>query len=351
MRAVPFYFDFVSPYSWLALERAPLFAREHGIRFDPRPVVYAKLLEAHGLLGPAETDAKRRYTYFDVARCARRAGLRLEGPPAHPFRSLEALRVAVLYRNTPHAMDLAVALAHACWAEGRDLCDAAVLERTVDAVGLDAARLSDRAADPAVKRELQRLTEEALALGLFGVPSFVVDGDVFWGHDRIDQLAERLAGGRSLSSEEADRLLARPRAVVRRGTGSAPVTDDDEHARHLFETWLDAYGRAWEWKNADAFVALFTPAADYHWTPFGPPKQGREGIRTAFDAAVTTQRDIRFSHDVLAVDQRRGIAHWTCRLVRIATAREFTIDGILTAEFDPAGLCHRFREWWHSDEA
>src|SRR5262245_25167032 len=101
MNSVLFFFDFVSPYSWLALMGAPAFEKAHGVRFDLRPIVYAKVLEAHGLFGPVETPVKRRYTIHDVARCARRLGLRFFGPPEHPFRSLAALRVATLHRETP----------------------------------------------------------------------------------------------------------------------------------------------------------------------------------------------------------------------------------------------------------
>ena len=357
MRDVILYFDFVSPYSWLGLECARGFAEEHGVRWDLRPIVYAKLLEANGLLGPAETDAKRRYTFFDVVRCARRLGLRVQGPPAHPFRSLDALRVATLFRTEAQALDVVVGLAHACWADGRELGDPGVLAEVVESVGLDPARLQARTQDAAVKNELRRLTDGALELGVFGVPSFVLDGEIFWGHDRLDYLAERLADPSRPSDAVADRLLARPRAVVRRRTdpsSSPPAFRDQESVQQLrrrFEAWLDAYGRAWERRDEDGFVALFSREADYHWTPFGPPKRGREGIRAAFREAVATQRDIQFSREVLAVDEQLAVAHWTCRFVRRATDRPVMIDGILTASFGADGLCNRFREWWHREEA
>ena len=75
-REIQFHLDFVSPYSWLALLRAEEFGGRHGVRWDLRPVVYAALLDAHRLVGPVETEAKRRYTFEDVARCARRRGPR-----------------------------------------------------------------------------------------------------------------------------------------------------------------------------------------------------------------------------------------------------------------------------------
>ena len=91
MTTVAFYLDFVSPYTYFALTQARRFESDHGVRFDVRPVVYAKLLDAAGLVGPAEREAKRRYTFADVLRSAHRLGVPLVGPPAHPFRSLEAL--------------------------------------------------------------------------------------------------------------------------------------------------------------------------------------------------------------------------------------------------------------------
>ena len=124
---VRFYFDFISPYSWLALMQAEEFARLHDVRWELHPVVYSALLDATGLLGPAEVPAKRRYTFHDVVRCAGQLGFRLTGPPEHPFRSLEALRTSCLFRDEPQALRLAMRLADTCWGEGRPLTDAAVL--------------------------------------------------------------------------------------------------------------------------------------------------------------------------------------------------------------------------------
>ena len=217
-RTAHFYLDFISPYSWLALMQAERFAAEHGVRWDVRPVVYAALLQASGLVGPAEVTAKRRYTLRDVVRCAHELGLRLTGPPEHPFRSLDALRTAYLFRQEqPQGLQLAVRLSDACWGEGRRLSDPDVLVEIVRELGLDATRLAQRIADPAVKRGLRELTDEALSRGVFGVPTFVVDEELFWGHDRMDHLARHLAGAGPPSSGLTEKLLARPRGVVRKG--------------------------------------------------------------------------------------------------------------------------------------
>lgn len=198
---VAFYVDFISPYTYLALAQARRFEREHGVRFEPRPVVYAKLLEATGLVGPAQVEVKRRYTFADILRCAHRQGVPLVGPPAHPFRSLEALRTVVLHREHPRVLDLVVALATACWAERRDLTDVAVIADVTTRAGFDASDLAARIAAPDVKDALAASTAEAIERGVFGVPTFAVDREMFWGHDRMAHLADYLAGRLPPASE------------------------------------------------------------------------------------------------------------------------------------------------------
>jgi len=117
-----------------------------------------------------------------------------------------------------------------------------------------------------------------------------------------------------------------------------------------FDDWLRRYGAAWEGRDADSAAALFSPDAEYYWTPFGPPKRGRGEISRAWSEATSRQRGIRFRFRVLGLTGDTGIAHWNTRLVRVATGREIEIDGILFAEFDGTGLCRVFREWWHSTE-
>lgn len=217
MRTVAFYFDFVSPYSYLALTQARRFEAEHDIRFDVRPIVYAKLLDAAGLVGPAERDAKRRYTFADILRVAHRLGVPLVGPPAHPFRSLEALRALTLWRTDDRALDLAVALSSACWGEGRDLTDLGVIADVVSSAGFDARRLPERIAEEATKKALAEATAAAVEAGVFGVPTFVVGDELFWGQDRMADLAEHLVGRLPLASALAAPMLARPRGADRRG--------------------------------------------------------------------------------------------------------------------------------------
>jgi ketosteroid isomerase-like protein len=117
------------------------------------------------------------------------------------------------------------------------------------------------------------------------------------------------------------------------------------------EKWLRAYGDAWERKDAEAFTCLFSPNVLYYWTPFEEPKQGRDGLAEAVLAAVSRQRDIHFTSEILATGSEAwGIAHWHCTFDRIGTGVRVSLDGIFLMEFDEGGLCTVFREWWHSDE-
>lgn len=217
MTDVTVYFDFVSPYAFLALTQLGGFAAEHGVRFRVRPVVYAALLGHHGLVGPAETEAKRRYTFFDASRSAALLGVTLVGPPAHPFRSLEALRAACLFDESGRAPALVAAIGSAAWSAGRDITDVGVLADVVATAGFDATDLAVRIAAPEIKERLKAHTAAAIAQGVFGVPTFVLDDEIFWGHDRMAHLASRIAGRLPNVTAAAEAILARPRGADRPG--------------------------------------------------------------------------------------------------------------------------------------
>jgi hypothetical protein len=114
-----------------------------------------------------------------------------------------------------------------------------------------------------------------------------------------------------------------------------------------FETWLRGYKRAWEGRDSAAAAALFTPDAEYYWTPFDPPQKGRQAIAGVWSAAVQGQRDIAFEYSVLATAGARGTAHWHASFESVPAGSPVELDGILIAEFAAAGQCRIFREWWH----
>jgi 2-hydroxychromene-2-carboxylate isomerase len=213
---VDFYFDFVSPYSYFAWLHARPRIAGAGVRVVPRPVVLFALLRHGGMLGPAEVPLKRAYLLRDCLRYAGRHGVPFALPDPHPFLSVTALRLALPEVAGADQERVIDALYHAGWAEGRDLSDAGVLAAILERAGLDGPRLLAATQEPAVKDALRRQTDEAMAQGLFGVPSFCVDGELFWGHDRVDDLCEYLAGDDPLDRARLAELLARPAAVLTR---------------------------------------------------------------------------------------------------------------------------------------
>jgi len=221
MSAVPkqadFFFDPISPYAWLAarsLERL----EDAGVQVRFVPVLFAGLLKAHGNLGPAEVPAKRLYLFRDVMREAARRGLSFTGPPGHPFNPLAALRMCTALGDDLERRRLALALMTACWERGEDVSDAAMLARLADEAGFDGHGLLARAATPEVKLALVAATDAAIADGVFGVPTFRLDGELFWGGDRIEALLWRLEGG-AIDEDRLARFLARePLAQRRMGT-------------------------------------------------------------------------------------------------------------------------------------
>ena len=118
-----------------------------------------------------------------------------------------------------------------------------------------------------------------------------------------------------------------------------------------FDDWLWAYGQAWERRDPDGFGSLFTEEAKYHWTPLDPPKDGRDAIRNAFEAAVARQRDIHFSYQVVTMEPTVCVVRWQCRFQRVPEDHEVRLDGVMLVRMNDAGKCDEFREWWHSSES
>jgi 2-hydroxychromene-2-carboxylate isomerase len=189
-----FYFDFVSPYAYLAWTQLFALAERHRREVELAPVLFAGLLGAHGSIGPAEIPAKRRHLFTDVVRTARRIDVPFAIPPSHPFNPLLALRVVSLPAVAPARRALVDALYAAVWAGGPGVTDAAEVARIADRVGLDGAALVAEAATAEAKDRVRRATDDAIAAGVFGVPSVIVDGELFWGFDAFANLEAFLRG-------------------------------------------------------------------------------------------------------------------------------------------------------------
>ena len=207
MRAITWYFDFVSPFACICLHR--LKELPEGVQIEYRPVLFAGLLNHWGQKGPAEIASKRRYTYRWSNWWAQRLGIRFRYPAGHPFNPLHHLRLALACGCAPEAVRR---IFEAIWTSGADAADPAAFAKLARALGVDAARLGDQE----IKETLRRNTEEAAARGVFGVPTFEVDGELFWGADSIDFVRAFLADPSVVRNDEMRRLDGLPVAAARK---------------------------------------------------------------------------------------------------------------------------------------
>lgn len=194
MDSIRFYFDYISPNAYFAWKKLPALAEKYGFGIEPVPVLFAGLLEASGSLGPAEMPAKSLWMSKNNLRKSLLLGIELHPPAFHPFNPLLSLRVSSLPLDPPERTALIDALFDAVWVRSLHVSDAAVVQQIGAEVGLDGAKLIEEAQTPENKARLRAQTDDAIARGVFGVPSMEVTGEIFWGFDDFPHLELRLAG-------------------------------------------------------------------------------------------------------------------------------------------------------------
>lgn len=190
MKHITFYLDFISPYAYLAFEKMPEVLMGHSYRISYKPILFAALLKHHGQLGPAEIPEKREWTYRQVLWLAQQQGVDLQLPTQHPFNSLGLLRLALACSaaGRPNRFVCETVFRHV-WQGGADATDAQRLQ------GLAKQLAPERDANnEIIKNELKANTDAAIASGVFGVPTFEVDGKQFWGLDSLPMLQAYLSG-------------------------------------------------------------------------------------------------------------------------------------------------------------
>ncbi len=206
MARLVWYFDFLSPFAYLQFAGHPgLFRRSD---LDLKPVLFAGLLKHFGHKGPVEIESKRIYTYRHTQWQADKYGIPMKYPPGHPFNPLHALRLALALGGT---YDTVKAIFDFIWLEGRSPNDD--WKALCAALGVPGAEVL--AASEAVKTGLRENTDEAIRAGVFGVPTFVVDDQLFWGVDSTAMLLDYLDNPQLFESDEMKRLRYLPVAAAR----------------------------------------------------------------------------------------------------------------------------------------
>jgi len=194
MKHIDFYLDFISPYAYLAFEHLPQALEGLSYSVDYRPVLLGAVIRHHGQLGPAEIPAKRQWTYRHVLWLGQAHGIPIEMPATHPYNPLAHLRLALAASGAPSTNRyLTETIFREVWRGGAEAADPARLA-ALQARLASAQPLPHAPGDAAVKAQLKANTDEAIARGVFGVPAFVVDGQLFWGFDSLPALRAYLEG-------------------------------------------------------------------------------------------------------------------------------------------------------------
>jgi len=181
-KRVEFLFDYGSPFSYLADTRMPGLAARTGATIVYRPILLGAVFKATGNSSPVTVPAKRNYMGSELRRWSERYGVKFRLNPYFPIDTIRVMRGAVAAERDGRFTTYHAAMFPAIWAERRNLGDDAVLRAILDKLGVDAAAVeSDE-----VKNKLRANTDEPIARGVFGAPTFFVGGDMFWGNDRLE---------------------------------------------------------------------------------------------------------------------------------------------------------------------
>jgi len=189
MPTLEYFFDYVSPYTYVANSQVGKLDAE----VSYRPMLLGAVLQATGNRPPREVPAKGRYLSLDLKRWAAHYGIPFDWPDSFPQKTVTALRLAIVASREGSFAKIHQPLFDAAWRDGRDLGDPAVLTDILATAGLDAAAMLQAAGQDDVKAELRANTEEAVERGVFGAPTFFVGDEMFFGNDRFGFIERALA--------------------------------------------------------------------------------------------------------------------------------------------------------------
>jgi 2-hydroxychromene-2-carboxylate isomerase len=194
---VDFYFDFSSPYSYIASERIDELVAKHGRKVKWRPIMLGAAFKASGLPFLVNVPLKGEYSKRDFDRSARYLGVPYTFPAKFPVTTLAAARGYYWLhgQDCAKAREFAHAVFRAYWVDGRDIGELPVVLEIADKLGIDVDAYTAAIATPEIKDRLKQETDAAVARGMFGAPFFMVDGEPFWGADRLPQIDKWLATG------------------------------------------------------------------------------------------------------------------------------------------------------------
>lgn len=201
MKTVEFYYDLVSPYSYLARGEISRICGEHGAELELKPMLLGAVHNAVGLQAPIETKPKARYQARDIQRWAEQYGLPMDFPNPFPFRTLKTMRAAMFLKDRGELEAFTREAFALYWEEGgapkgvEEGDEDGPVSEAARRIGADPDEVLAGASTPEAKEALQNSTSEAVERGVFGAPAFFVGDEMYWGNDRLHFVAAALGKG------------------------------------------------------------------------------------------------------------------------------------------------------------
>lgn len=192
-KTVDLYYDYISPVSYMALERLGKICEKTGATINYKPIFLGGILKSSGNTSPIMVPAKWAWMQKDLARYAEYYNIPYKMNPHFIFNTINAMRGAMWALSENRIEEYNQAMYTAAWAEGKDLSSAEVLTEVLNDAGFDAERVMDAMAQPENKQALIAASDEAVARGVFGAPTMFVDDEIYFGQDRLEWVERALA--------------------------------------------------------------------------------------------------------------------------------------------------------------
>ncbi|MCA9981557.1 MAG: 2-hydroxychromene-2-carboxylate isomerase [Anaerolineales bacterium] len=194
-KQIEFYFDFTSPWTYMASTQLPQLAEKYNAEIIYKPALLGGIFKSIGNVAPATLPAKGKWMLIDLQRHAKKYGVPFQMPPIFPVNTVRVMRGVLVAMQDGYFEDYYAALWPAIWVDGRDLGNTAVLLEVVREIGQDPEQFAERIEEPAIKQALIERTAEAVERGLFGMPTFFIDGEMYFGQDRMNFVEDALKSG------------------------------------------------------------------------------------------------------------------------------------------------------------
>lgn len=203
-----FYFDYISPYAYIGWQKLSELKQKTGLTIEPVPVLFAGLLRAYGQIGPAEHPAKQKWMQKNIARKCEEMGIAIKAPQFHPFNPLLGLRIAAQETDIQRRYEIIDALMKAVWQEQKHISEENDVFEALSQAGLDAQALIKQGLEKSASEQLKHNTSEAIAKGVFGVPTIIVAEDLFFGQDDYRYIEQLLEGKDPAKNDQAREWLS-----------------------------------------------------------------------------------------------------------------------------------------------